>query len=172
MTADGNIELVKLAQRLDGTRPVVEVSNCWPGDPVHQHTDLPCVNVYVGASPHVSGLPAVGEAISKKFAGLRDEHPDKPILAGEWGSWCVRGVKTDYFPGETYQAEKIKVFWDQMMKEKNFVGGFIWCFADYDVHRRFLWVYEYRCAYGLFDYHRNPKEAAHVVRHMWMEGAE
>ncbi|OQB35722.1 MAG: Beta-glucuronidase [Candidatus Latescibacteria bacterium ADurb.Bin168] len=167
MTAEGNIELVKLAHELDPTRPVVEVSNCWPGDPVHEHTDLPCVNVYVGSAPHVNGLPAVAERIREKFEALRKDHPDKPILAGEWGSWCVRGVKTDYFPGEVFQAEKIRLFWETMREEENFIGGFIWCFADYDVHRRFLWVYEYRCAYGLFDYHRRPKEAAYAVRRMW-----
>jgi len=115
----------------------------------------------------VNGLPVVAERIREKFEALRKDHPDKPILAGEWGSWCVRGVKTDYFPGEVFQAEKIRLFWETMREEENFIGGFIWCFADYDVHRRFLWVYEYRCAYGLFDYHRRPKEAAYAVRRMW-----
>jgi len=46
-------------------------------------------------------------------------------------------------------------------------GGFIWCFADSDVHRRFEWVYELRVAYGLFDYHRRPKAAAAAVRELW-----
>jgi len=168
MTAEGNKELVRLAQRLDPTRPVVEVSNCWPGDPVHEVTDLPCVNVYVGApTPNVPGIAEMVRRMREKFVALRAEIPDKPILAGEWGSWCVRGVMTDYFPGEIYQAEKIRHLWEGMLTEPNFCGGFIWCFADYDVHRRFLWVHEYRCAYGLFDYHRRPKVAAHTVRKMW-----
>lgn len=170
-TAEGNIELVRLAQKLDPTRPVVEASNCWPGDPVHNVTDLPCVNVYVGhATPDIKGIPDTVRRMKEKLALLKKDHPDKPILVGEFGSWSVRGMMTDYFPGERYQAEKLKQMWEGMMEEPNFVGAFIWCFADYDVHRRFLWIYEYRCAYGLFDYRRRPKASAHVVREMWGEG--
>jgi hypothetical protein len=57
---------------------------------------------------------------------LRAEYPDRPILVGELGSWAIRGLKTDYFPGEPYQAELIRTYWEALEKESNFVGGFIW----------------------------------------------
>ena len=98
---------------------------------------------------------------------LRSEHPDKPILVGELGSWAIRGLKTDYFPGEIYQAELIRTYWEGLRREPNVVGAFIWCFADSDVHRRFLWIYEFCEGYGLFDLHRRPKEAAETVRRLW-----
>ena len=47
------------------------------------------------------------------------------------------------------------------------IGGLVWCFVDTDVHRRFEWVYEYRCAYGVYDSNRNPKHAAQVLQEQW-----
>ncbi len=168
MTVEGNLELVDLIHQLDPTRPVVEVSNCWPGDPVFRKTDLCAVNVYIGAkTPHVDTLYTLAEAMHERMEALRAEYPDKPILAGELGSWAIRGLKTDYFPGETYQAELIRTYWEGFQKEPNFVGGFIWAFADSDVHRRFNWVYELRVSYGLFDLNRLPKEAVEMVRRLW-----
>jgi len=167
-TADGNKELVALAKRLDPTRPVVEVSNCWPGDPVHEVTDVTAPNIYLGIkTPEAKSVPSWVENMHKRLDLLRNELPDKPIMAGELGSWCVRGLMTEYFPGELYQAAFLKGAWEALLREPNFVGGFIWCFADYDVHRRFLWIYEYRCAYGLFDYHRRPKRSAYAMRKLW-----
>ncbi len=167
-TADGNIELVELAHELDPTRPAVEVSNCWPGDPVHQHTDVTAINIYVGTNVNDErGLPDTVERARAKIAEQRTELSDKPILATEWGSWAVRGMRTDYFPGEEYQAANIKAIWDGMLEEDNVIGGFVWAFADSDVHRRFLWVYEYRCAYGMFDIHRNAKVSAHTMHDVW-----
>jgi len=168
MTAAGNIELVDVAHRMDPTRPVVEVSNCWPGDPVFHKTDLCAPNLYIGASsPHVSTLYTLTQRMHERLEALRHDHPDKPILIGEFGSWAIRGLKTDHFPGELYQAALIRNYWEGLMKEPNVVGGFIWCFQDSDVHKRFLWDYEFRVAYGLYDLERRPKEAAKTVRSMW-----
>ena len=167
-TADGNIELVKLAQKLDPTRPVVEVSNCWPGDPVHAHTDITACNVYVGTN--VSDPRGHSETVRRvrvKISDQREEIPDRPILAGEWGCWALRGMHTDYFPGEEYQAGVLTSVWHGMMEEDNFIGGFIWVFSDSDTHRRFLWPYEFRIAYGLFDVHRKPKASAFAMREIW-----
>ena len=167
-TAEGNIELVKMAQKLDPTRPVVEVSNEWPTDPVHQFTDVTAVNVYVGNPvPHVSGVPEIVRRMQKKMADLRADVPGKPIIASEFGEWTVRGLRGDYPPAEGYQVAKLTGLWKAFMNEPDVVGGFIWVFADYDLHRRFLWAYEYRCAYGLFDIERRPKAAAHAMRELW-----
>lgn len=168
MTAAGNLELVEIAHQLDPTRPVVEVSNCWPGDPVFQKTDLCAPNLYIGASsPHVSTLYTLTQRMHERLDALRHDHPDKPILVGEFGSWAIRGLKTDHFPGELYQAALIRNYWEGLIKEPNVVGGFIWVFQDSDAHRRFLWDYEFRVAYGLYDLERRPKEAAKTVRSMW-----
>ncbi len=168
MVVAGNLELVEIAHELDPTRPVVEVSNCWPGDPVFEKTDLCAVNVYIGASsPHVSTLYTLTDRMRERLDALRHDHPDKPILIGEFGCWAIRGLRTDYFPGELYQAALIRNYWEALMREPNVVGGFIWCFQDSDVHRRFLWDYEFRVAYGLYDIRRRPKEAARTVRRMW-----
>jgi beta-galactosidase/beta-glucuronidase len=167
-TADGNIELVHLAHELDPTRPAVEISNCWPDDPVHEHTDITAVNVYVGTNVNdPRGFPDTVQRSRDKLADQRQAIPDKPILAGEWGSWAMRGMHTDYFPGEEYQAGLISAVWNGLMEEENLIGGFVWAFADSDVHRHFLWVYEFRCAYGLFDIHRNAKAGAHAMREIW-----
>ena len=98
---------------------------------------------------------------------LRQEQPNKPILISEFGSWCVRGLKTDYFPGEIYQAELLKAYWEALAQQDQVIGGLVWCFVDTDVHRRFEWVYEYRCAYGVYDSNRNPKHAAQVLKGLW-----
>ena len=167
-TADGNIELVKLAQKLDPTRPAVEISNCWPKDPVHRHTDITAVNIYVGTNVNdPRGIPYTVDQARAKIASQREDIPDKPIIAGEWGSWSIRGMHTDYFPGEEYQAMKVAAIWNALREEANVIGGFVWIFNDSDVHRRFLWVYEYRCSYGLFDIERNPKAAAFAMRDIW-----
>ncbi len=171
MTVAGNRELVDLAHALDSTRPVIEVSNCWPGDKVFEKTDISAVNIYIGApTPHVSTVGELAVQMHERLEALREEYPDKPILAGEFGSWAVHGLKTDHFPGEAYQAALIKTYWEALEKEPNVIGGLIWCFADSDVHRRFQWVYEYRCAYGVFDLHRSPKEAVDTIRSLWTRG--
>jgi len=168
MTVAGNLELVDMAHEMDPTRPVVEVSNCWPGDRVFERTDLCAVNIYIGAkTPQVDTLHSLTDRMHERFEELRAEYPDKPILAGEFGSWAIRGLETDYFPGEEYQARLIENYWEGMMKEPHFVGGFIWCFQDSDVHRRFEWDYEFRIAYGLYDLERRPKGSAGTVRRMW-----
>lgn len=168
-TADGNKELVAFAKSLDPTRPVVEVSNEWPDDPVHEVTDVSAVNVYVGAPnpPLASNIKQVYPIIHAKLDGLRKQVPNKPILVAEFGKWTIAGLLTPYPPGELYQAAKIKSEWEEFLKEPGFVGGFIWVFSDADVHRRFLWAPEFRVAYGLFDMKRRPKAAAFAVREMW-----
>ena len=169
-TADGNLELVELARSLDATRPVIEVSNCWPGDPVFAATDLLAPNIYIGMHPMEAGnVDSWVVAMHERLEMLRQEIPDKPIVAGEFGAWCVPGLKTRYFPGEGFQAAFNRAAWEGLVREKNVIGGFIWCFADYDVHKRFKWIYEYRCAYGLFDFHRRPKESAHAMREVWTQ---
>ena len=79
---DGNRELIALSRELDPSRPVVEVSNHWPEDPVLGSTDLLAINVYVG-SPSPPLGSRVGEAYAKiheKMDRLRERHPGKPIL--------------------------------------------------------------------------------------------
>ena len=172
MTADGNIELVKMAQEMDPTRPVVEASNCWPEDPVHQATDVSAVNMYVGTkTPFAKDTDAIQERMHDKLNKLREELPDRPILLSEFGTWTIRGMKTDYFPGEAFQSAKLTSMWEQTLKEENVIGAFIWVFADAEVHRRFLWAYEFNVAYGLFDHHRRPKEAAYTMRKLWNPSA-
>lgn len=172
-TANGNIELVEMAKALDPTRPVVEVSNEWPNDPVHAHTDISAVNVYVGSPkpPLARHMDQPVQRLRAKMQGLREQVPDRPIIAAEYGEWTVLGLMTDYPPGEQFQAAKVTAFWDAFMSEENIIGGFIWCFSDYDVHRRFLWSYEYRLGFGVFDLYRRPKAAAHAVRAQWNQNA-
>ena len=168
MAVQGNLELVEMAHKLDPSRPVVEASNCWPEDPVLDRTDLCAVNLYIGAStPHIDTLEELSWKMHEKMEALRKRHPSKPILVTEFGSWAIRGLMTDYFPGELYQAALIKNYWEGLLQEENFVGAFIWCFQDSDEHRRWEWDYELRVAYGLFDLYRRPKESARMVKEMW-----
>jgi beta-glucuronidase len=168
MVVRGNLALIDLAHRLDATRPVIAPSNRWPDDPAFQGTDLNSVNVYIGVEqPHVDSLPALNVAVREQFAALRAAYPNRPILVTEFGSWALRGLMTEYFPGEPYQAELLKTLWEAFEHEQGFAGGFVWVFADSDVHRKFTTIYEMRCAYGLYDLHRRPKAAAETVRQMW-----
>jgi len=168
---EGNRELVSLARELDPTRPVVEVSNHWPEDPVLGSTDLLAINVYTGSPtpPLSSNVKDSYAAIHEKLERLREKYPGKPILVTEFGKWTVGGLMTDYPPGEIYQAEKFRAEWKGFLDEPCFVGGFIWCFADYDVHRRYRWVDEHRLGYGIFDLKRNPKAVVKTVRDLWRE---
>ncbi|MCC6489853.1 MAG: beta galactosidase jelly roll domain-containing protein [Candidatus Hydrogenedentes bacterium] len=168
MVAQGNVELVKLARSLDPTRLVIEPSNEWPKDRVLDETHVNSVNVYFGVNPpEIRGLTAAPEGIHSRFSELRAAHAGKPILVTEFGSWALRGLMTSYYPGEPDQAELLKMEWDTFVKEPDFAGGFIWCFADSDVHRKYTSIYEMRCAYGLFDLHRRPKASVQTVTKMW-----
>ncbi len=168
MVVNGNKELVDIAHELDPTRPAIEASNRWPDDPVFEKTDIHAVNVYFGArTPHVDSLGSLRDAMHSKMEKLREMHPGKPILASEFGSWALWGFKADYFPGENYQAGLIRNYWEGLLEEEGFIGGFIWCFADSDVHRKYSTIYEMRCAYGIFDIYRRPKEAVRVMTEIW-----
>ena len=168
MVCAGNIELIERAHGLDPTRPAIEVSNCWPNDPVFDVADLNAVNVYIGGgAPVVDSLPDMMNKMHEKMETLREMHPGKPILVTEFGSWGLYGLKTDYYPGEIYQTELLRQFWENFLEESGFVGGLIWCFADSDVHRQYSTIYELRCAYGVFDLHRRPKAAVEVMRSLW-----
>ncbi|MFA6245045.1 MAG: glycoside hydrolase family 2 TIM barrel-domain containing protein, partial [Candidatus Hydrogenedentales bacterium] len=126
MVAKGNLELVDFARGLDSTRPIIEPSNEWPRDVVLDKTDLNSVNVYLGVTPpDVKGLVAAPEIIRSRFAQLREQHPDKPILVTEFGSWALLGLKTSYFPGEPFQAKLLKTEWEAFAKEPDFAGAFI-----------------------------------------------
>jgi hypothetical protein len=107
--------------------------------------------------------------IHEKMDRLRERYPGKPILVTEFGKWTVGGLMTKYPPGELYQAEKFRVEWEGFLNEPGFVGGIIWCFADYDVHRKYRWVNEHRLGYGIFDLKRNPKAVVEAVRELWKE---
>jgi len=63
--------------------------------------------------------------------------------------------------------ELLKTYWETLAQQDQVIGGLVWCFVDTDVHRRFEWVYEYRCAYGVYDSNRNPKHAAQVLQELW-----
>ncbi|MFH1744288.1 MAG: glycoside hydrolase family 2 TIM barrel-domain containing protein [bacterium] len=173
MVVKGNVELVEMAHRLDPTRPVIEPSNRWPDDVVFEKTDIHAVNVYLGArTPHVDSLPYMRETMHAKMDALREKYPNKPILVSEFGSWGLYGFKADYYPGEKYQAALLRNYWEGFLEEPGFIGGFIWCFADSDVHRTYYTIYEMRCAYGIFDIHRRPKEAVEVMCELWLRDSE
>jgi len=174
-TVEANKELVALAKSLDAKRPVVEVSNCWPGDPVHEVTDVATVNVYVGAPspPLAENVGQLCPIIHRNLDELRAQVPGTQIIVAEFGEWTVPGLMTEHVSGELYQAAMLRGEWECFLKEPNVTGAFIWCFADYDLHRRydhhrgFVWAHDYRCAYGIFDMERRPKAAAQAVREMW-----
>jgi beta-glucuronidase len=167
-TADGNKELVAMAKKLDPTRPIIEVSNSWPGDPVHEVTDITAANVYIGGQiPRSDALPGMMEAFEEKIGKLFDEHPTKPTLVAEVGVWTVRGLMTDHPPGEIYQSKFMEHYMEHIQAHDEICGVCIWILADYDLHRRFLWAHEYRPAYGVFDMKRRPKMAAHTLRKIW-----
>lgn len=168
---EGNVELMELARKLDPTRPVLEVSCMWPGDPAMGDGDLLAINAYVGSpSPPLAGqVRRTYARIHDKLEELRAMHPGKPILVTEFGKWTVHGLGTTYPPGEPYQAEKFRAEWEGFTREPGFVGGFIWCFADYDVHMRYRYTNEYRLGYGVFDLKRRPKAAVGAIRDAWKD---
>lgn len=168
MVVAGNRQLVDLAHALDATRPVIEPSNRWPDDAIFEKTDINAVNVYLGASePRVAALTELKAAMHAQMEKLREMHPGKPILVSEFGCWALHGFKADYYPGEQYQAELLHHLWEGFREESNWMGGFIWCFADSDTHRKLSSIVEMRCAYGVFDIHRRPKEAVRVMTGLW-----
>jgi beta-glucuronidase len=168
MVVTGNQALADLAKSLDPARPVIEPSNRWPEDILFEKTDTCSVNVYLGASaPQVDYLPEMKTQVHERFAALRERWPGKSILVTEFGSWALRGLKTDSFPGEIYQAELLRTQWEAFMDEEGFAGGFIWVFADSDVHRKYTRIYEMRCAYGLYDLQRRPKASVKTIQELW-----
>ena len=171
MVVRGNQALADRAHLLDPGRPVIEPSNRWPDDVILEKTDLNSINVYLGVeAPQVASLPALKAQVKEQFAAVRAQHPGKPILVTEFGTWALRGFRADYYPGEGYQAELLKTYWEAFVAEPDFAGAFVWVFADSDVHRKFTRLEEIRCAYGLFDIHRQPKAAAGMMRALWRDG--
>ena len=169
MVVRGNIELLRLAKALDPTRPVIAPSNRWPNDPIFTDTSLNSINVYLGvAAPYTGGMANIPGTIAERFDGVREHYPNRPILVSEFGAWSLRGLETDYFPGEGYQAAFLKLHWEEFLKQPGFIGGFIWAFADNDVHRKYTRIYETRCAYGLFDLKRRPKASVKTMQSLWL----
>jgi beta-galactosidase/beta-glucuronidase len=170
MVAEGNQDLVDMAHALDPTRPVMEASNRWPEDVLFEKTDVSAINVYLHVpTPRAASMPEMETTLHENFEDLRSRYPDKPILVSEFGVWALHGLKTDYYPGELYQSALLSTLWKAFEKEENFIGGFVWVFADHDLHKKYISIYEMRIAYGLYNRDRQPKASVETMRALWKD---
>lgn len=146
--AEGNRQLLRLARRLDPTRPVTHVSCFWQsffrGN--FDEDDVLCVNWYPslernvaedpwgptgrtrGAPADLDGAPGA-EAWRKELADLHRRCPGRPILVSEFGYPCLPGV-FDAGVGEEVQARAIEAEF-AAFDAPYVCGATIWCLSDH-----------------------------------------
>lgn len=171
-----NDDLIKLAKRLDPTRPVVHVSerSRWAepkNHPLFEFDDVVCVNGYpselgrIWAKNERYDFNEAAAYWRKVLAELHDRY-QKPILITEFGYPSGAGLQPafDGDHGEAMQAKAIAAEFEAF-HEPYICGATVWCFADH------LWPKGAYAAdispYGVLKRNREPKVAWPVVQRLF-----
>ena len=162
--------LVKLAKRLDTTRPVSFVGVM--GGPVEwlKVVDVLCVNRYYGWYTHTGDFDNAIHYFSKELDDLHDMYK-KPIILTEFGADAICGMHSEEpeMYSEEFQVKFIKAYLDVANTKKYISGMHIWNFADFRTAQALIRQggMNYK---GVFTRDRKPKMAAHLLRWRWAQG--
>jgi beta-glucuronidase len=161
--------LVGLARELDPTRPVTLVSYVGGEETSFELCDFLCVNRYNGWYTE-SGRIAEGMKLLSADLDRIHARYQKPILLSEFGADALPGIHAEPSEmfSEEYQAEMIASI-IAMLREKPYVmGEHVWNLCDFKtgqaIHR--VGGINYK---GVFTRDRRPKQAARVLRALWMK---
>jgi beta-glucuronidase len=91
---------------------------------------------------------------------VRQNHPGKPILITENGTWSIYGNRgPDTWGGtEEWHRRKFLLHWDQVVPRKDFVAGYtFWLLKDYKQRMTYNHEYNGISTMGLLDFHGNRK---------------
>ncbi len=161
--------LYEEARRLDPTRPVTFASSGPPSgleEAFRQAFDVVCINRYYGWYTLPGRLDAACRALAEELDRVHAAF-GKPVILSEFGADSVAGLHADppEMFSEEYQAALIEGYLGVCAERPWVVGAHVWNFADFKtaqaVHRVVL------NRKGVFTRERQPKMAAHVLRHLW-----
>ena len=174
----GNAELVRLAKKLDPTRPAIHVSCHWQQDPHFEEDDVVCVNAYPSLDRRgFKGRRDYDLAQSTQYwrdslQTLHERYPDRPILVTEFGYASLTGVRDSGF-GEEAQARAIEAEFAGM--DASYIcGATIWCWADHPWPPGFF-SFCYHLAtspYGVVTRRRHRLQACGAVRKLFRQKQE
>ena len=107
--------------------------------------DLVVVNVYFGV--HHQGIIAqherefgekVYEPTAQHMAELAAYYPNHPLLAGEFGTVSVKGLRGDYRLTEDHHAAYLRCVAEALTQCEHLAGMVLWAWADYFHNRDFI----------------------------------
>ena len=161
--------LVRLARELDPTRPVTLVSYVGEDETSFELCDFLCVNRYNGWYTESGRIEEGMERLSSDLDRIHARY-QKPILLSEFGADALPGTHAEPSEmfSEEYQAETIASI-IALLREKPYVmGEHVWNLCDFKtgqaIHR--VGGINYK---GVFTRDRRPKQAARVLRALWMK---
>ncbi len=88
-------------------------------------------------------------------------NPLKPYLISEYNGHMFPAKTFDAEEKRTEHAIRHAAVMDEIARQDDILGGFGWCFCDYNTHRDFG-SGDRICYHGVMDMFRNPKTAAYV----------
>ncbi len=162
-------ESVALLRRRDPDRLIACASNCPFDDLFYNQVDLISNNLYpgwYGTGEHPDPLSLILPQVQECLAHAATF--DKPYVISETGAEALPGWHDPMngFFTEEYQAEYLRVFCDEVVRNPAIAGLAIWHFSDTRVDRNEQSLRRPR-GYnnkGTFDEYRRPKAAGAVVR--------
>ncbi|UCD55982.1 MAG: glycoside hydrolase family 2 protein, partial [Candidatus Hydrogenedentota bacterium] len=128
--------------------------------------DVISINRYYGWYTDPGQIDLAAAKLSDELDRIHREH-NKPILVSEFGADSIAGLHAEppEIFTEEYQAELLRAY-IHVIRSKDFtIGEHIWNLADFKTPQSYTRTVLNRK--GLFTRDRQPKLAAHVVRHIW-----
>jgi beta-glucuronidase len=162
-------QLYDLAKSLDSTRPVTLVSCFGIEEESFGFLDVVCMNRYYGWYSQPGRIEAGIPLLAAEIEALHERFP-KPLLFTEFGVDTIPGVHAlpaEMF-SEQYQCEFLERYIQTLDRYPFVVGQHVWNLCDFKtsqaVHRMGGMNYK-----GIFTRDRQPKMAAHKLRHIWQK---
>ncbi|XP_055332688.1 beta-glucuronidase-like isoform X2 [Paramacrobiotus metropolitanus] len=163
--------VINLTKSLDATRPVTFViggSNA-SLDKAAGLVDILCINHYFAWYSDPGKLQLIPYQLSRDIK-LWASRFTKPVIITEYGADTITGLHTNPSSmfSEEYQTEFMAQYhgvFDQLRQDQILTGEMVWNFADFMTDQEVNRVWGNRK--GVFTRERQPKTAAHFLRHRY-----
>jgi beta-glucuronidase len=143
--------------RADPQRRPVTWASTSPWDPAFDLADVVGFNEYFG---YFYGEDAdLGPTIDAVAAN----HPGKPILITENGTWSIHGThgSAEVEGTEEWQAERFRRHWAQVVERERVCGYTFWVYKDYKQRRGYNQEYNGISVMGLVEFTRERPKLVH-----------
>lgn len=160
--------VVEEFRKLDSTRPITIVESSRPYScKVAQMFDVICLNRYYSWYEDPGHLELVEFQIEQEVRGWHETFK-KPVLMTEYGADAIAGFHSDppAMFSEEYQCEVLKRYHNVFDKLDFMIGEQVWNFADFRTKQAVNRPGGNQK--GVFTRQRQPKAAAHLLRHRWV----